>query len=79
MEEIKTSNRTEASATNNPKNSNQIGGEPMEPVHTSYSSYKDVTYRKCTPEEFRETTLKSMTAFAEAVRDAAKKAEAADK
>ena len=51
----------------------------MEPVHTSYASYKDVTYRKCTPEEFRDVTTKSMTAFMAAVRDAAKKAKAADK
>lgn len=57
----------------------QNGGDSMEPVYTSYSSYTDVTYRKCTPEELRDTTLKSMTAFAEAVGTAAAKAVAADK
>lgn len=48
-------------------------------VQTSYLSEKDIVYRPCTPEEFREHTANCMTIFAEAVRKAAEEAAAAEK
>ncbi len=49
-------------------------------IPTEYLSEKDMVYRPCTPEEFHAAAMKSMTAFAEVVGNAAEKAaETADK
>ena len=48
-------------------------------VKTSYLSEKDIVYRPCTPEEFKERTTNCMNIFAEAVRNAAEEAAAAEK